>query len=480
MFNNNNLYDNAIDPVRDLLGVNIIELKEEDFTLVEKGAKCKKFKYLTFNRQYSDRRKFTALQDSLTVSWKNLVPVIAAEVDGSFHLLDGQGRLACIYQILKGTGKTFPLRVYLDKSYESEEELLSAVVSVNNTATPWDIIDYLSARVAVETAENLGSDKGVYETLKDLIENDYADVAYKTAIDVLGEDKNSVLTDLKKEWKPRFKDGIKVLNKCREYPTEDLRTSNKVVKAVDYVSRNADDVDLETIFDNLTKQQLAEVMAGKAETAIGVLLDANDSDCFHKSRQILSSVKKVAFERAEGQCEGMIITKKGAKRCSKKNTLQFHHDLAHSNNGSNEEGNIRMLCAKCNNTAKANPVVFWDEYSNTDSPSDKELTLQQRITRAVSDYNEIEPLYFEWASGFLADKFPGKVYEEHKQIVSSFKKLVANDFQKWSSLCSEVEMVKIGKDATSHRYRDEAETKLAKIIAATVSLKTLKSKYGFK
>lgn len=419
---------------RDLpLDANIVNIQEGDFEISSKGAKCDKFEYLAFNRQFNTRKKFVDLKDSLKVIQKNLVPVIVALIDDKYYLIDGQGRLACIYEIIKGTGQSFPLRVFVDKSYESKEELLNAVVNVNNTNTPWDIIDYLEARVTMEKLKNVSSQMGRYERLRSLLD-EYANISYKTVIDVLGEPKNSVLVDFKKEWEPRFEEGIKVLKACENFPIEKIKYNNKIVKGVDWVSRNAPDVNLNNIFDrlkedssNFDRESLRNIIAGTAESVIGILLDINDSDTYYKSRQITNDTKATALVRASGKCEAMVQDRRGtSKRCTAKNTLEFHHDLAAAHNGSNSEANIRMLCSECNNGAKTNPVLFWDE-------TDEMLALRKTIISdtKVSESNKVKEVLQEIeASGNSIEaedeEFLEKIMKEREREV----KWLASDSSK--------------------------------------------------
>ena len=338
-----------------------INVTADDFEVVAKGAKCKKLSYLSFNRQFTERKKFKQLKASLDKLWKNLIPIVVADIDGEYYLVDGQGRLACIYSLIEGTKKSFPITLAIDDEVKSVDDLLEIVVDVNNTNTPWDTIDYLKARVCMEQSKSITPGAEKYEILLDLIEDEFADIAYKTAIDVLGVDKNKVLEDLESEWRERFDIGKKVLNVCKTFPVEDLRTNNKLIKSVDYISRNVDDISLDTIFDNITNKDKLDIISGTAESVLGVLLDCNDSNYVHKSRQIKSNVKREALMRADGKCEGMIRTARGSKRCAKKSPLHYHHDLAHSSNGSNDSVNVRILCARCNMVAQDTPVEFWDE-----------------------------------------------------------------------------------------------------------------------
>ena len=428
--------------------INIIDIDENDFVMTPKGAKCTKFTYLIFNRQYAERKKFDRLKDSLSLVGKNLVPIIAAEIDNEYYLIDGQGRLACIYGLIKGTGKSFPLRVYLDNDYKSKDELLSVVINVNNTATPWDVIDYLNARVAIEQDKNLSNEDGIYTTLKNLIEEDYADVSYKTAIDVLGEDKNKVLEDLKEEWVPRFELGKKVLNKCKDFPIEKLRTSNKIIKGVDYISRNALDIDIDTIFDKLRDpEDLLSIMTGTAEAVIGILLDVNDSNLMHKSRLMLSKDKAKALLTSGEQCEAMIVTRHGGKRCAKTSTLEFHHDLAHASNGSNGENNIRILCSKCNNTAKTNPVVFYNE------PEAKNIVAEVIKEDIDIEFKKLQKIFLK-----KVKEISGQIFAEPKHVKWFFypdgkpTPMRENKIFTWQAL----EIVINGKNAVSH-YKENQE-----------------------
>lgn len=335
--------------------MSIINITAADFEIAPKGAKCTKFQYIDFNRQYNKRKKFQNLKDSLDKLWTNIIPIVLVKLDDGNYLVDGQGRLACIYELLKNTNKSFPLQVFINDNVK-REDMISHVIECNNTSTPWDILDYLKAKVYFEKNDNVTNDPGKYELLSGYIEQ-YPLIAHKTVIDVLGISPAKVLEDINKEWEQRFEEGLKVLDICDTFPIEQIKFNNKVIKAVNWVSLNAEDVVLENIFDNITDKDKIEILAGTAETVIAVLLDANESTAVYKSRIIYDDVKSKALARSEYQCEALL---RGDKRCLKKHKLQYHHDLAFSSNGSNEDGNIRILCADHNNSAKANPIKFFE------------------------------------------------------------------------------------------------------------------------
>ena len=84
------------------------------------------------------------------------------------------------------------------------------------------------------------------------------------------------------------------------------------------------------------KRQLGEApLLRKSKSAPGGSTSAGGSDA------ISAAVKREVWVRAHGQCEHQVLS--GA-RCSSRHTLEFDHVLPRAHGGSDEPGNLRLLC----------------------------------------------------------------------------------------------------------------------------------------
>ena len=71
-----------------------------------------------------------------------------------------------------------------------------------------------------------------------------------------------------------------------------------------------------------------------------------DKEIEKRSRRISAEVKSAVFERDDGKCV----------KCGSSENIEFDHDIPFSKGGSNEVGNIQILCVKCNRQ-KSNKIM---------------------------------------------------------------------------------------------------------------------------
>ena len=101
-----------------------------------------------------------------------------------------------------------------------------------------------------------------------------------------------------------------------------------------------------------------------------------------------------------------------------------------------------------------------------------EPTIDDKITAAIQEFAQLEAGYFPAMKSILE---PDGNISEHANIVWVLKGKVDQDRHTWINIFSEAQQIKLGKDATSHRWRGSKEAKLSKILAANISIRAIQN-----
>ena len=165
--------------------------------------------------------------------------------------------------------------------------------------------------------------------------------------------------------------------------------------------------------------------------------------------------KRKVYERQNGICV----------KCGKKfalNQMHADHVKPWSKGGKTEIDNCEMLCAK-DNLAKGNKGAF---------VQGKELTLAEKITEAIVEFNRLEEKYFIAMRELYK---PAKPFNTHPDIVYYFKGILRNKgFDRdISALANTASQIELAKNGASHRWEGKEATKLAAIIAGIVAIRSL-------
>ena len=165
--------------------------------------------------------------------------------------------------------------------------------------------------------------------------------------------------------------------------------------------------------------------------------------------------KRKVYERQNGICV----------KCGKKfalNQMHADHVKPWSKGGKTEIDNCEMLCAK-DNLAKGNKGSF---------VQGKELTLAEKITEAIVEFNRLEEKYFIAMRELYK---PTKPFNTHPDIVYYFKGILKNKgFDRdVSTLANTASQIELAKNGASHRWEGKEATKLAAIIAGIVAIRGL-------
>ena len=319
-----------------------------------KAIKCELFGYLPYNRvAYSDRPKFKALQSSIN-NGRMLSPIICYNRNGELIVKDGQGRLVAVYKYLLANKDNVNIVDYKVPVYVNDNFRESDVVEMNNTASPWDLYDYI--------VSNRDLRDGNCQELLDLFDT-YSDYKFKTITTHMSKENDKGLYEGPNKWKPNFSQGKQILDLCRIVSEYDpvLGRNTTFTNGIAFIVRNVnseniDDIDLNAIPETIKPHHLKLNTLKIKELKIE-LLNILGSDFVVRGRNILNSAKAQAWDRADGKCEALLHS---GKRCNKKN-IEYHHDLAHGIGGSNGERNIRILCERHNNTVQTDPIKYFDD-----------------------------------------------------------------------------------------------------------------------